>query len=206
MSDVKLKIRHAKRGNEKSIDLSNMGLTDIPTDLLNLPFIETVNLSNNKLISLRRIEQLSNLREIIASNNNISSLHQELSDVYGLETIVLVGNPIVNANPMLANIDKNEELVTQALDSYFNGGGASLPPSAMGVSRTVNNDQESKSSTLPYGSTAFSAGKVSNTNPMGGSMGRQYTGGVAATAASNTRMQAAAASSNAYGYSGAAAG
>jgi Leucine-rich repeat (LRR) protein len=33
MSDVKLKIRHAKRGNEKSIDLSNMGLIELPSDL-----------------------------------------------------------------------------------------------------------------------------------------------------------------------------
>ena len=45
--------------------------------------------------------------------------------------MVLVGNPIVNANPMLANIEKNEELVTQALESYFNGGGSSMPPAAM---------------------------------------------------------------------------
>ena len=47
----------------------------------------------------------------MAGNNSISSLHPELQEVYGLETIVLVGNPIVNANPMLANIEKNEELV-----------------------------------------------------------------------------------------------
>lgn len=30
MSEIKLKIRHAKRGNERSIDLSGMGLTEIP--------------------------------------------------------------------------------------------------------------------------------------------------------------------------------
>lgn len=58
MSDVKLKIRHAKRGNEKTIDLSNMGLTDIPADLVQLAFVETVNLSNNKLSNLKKLEQL----------------------------------------------------------------------------------------------------------------------------------------------------
>ena len=72
MSEVKLKIRHAKRGNEKTIDLSNMGLTEIPADLVQLAFVETVILSNNKLTNLRRIESLQNLREIIAANNNIS--------------------------------------------------------------------------------------------------------------------------------------
>ncbi len=133
MSDVKLKIRHAKRGNEKTIDLSNMGLHDIPSDLMQLAFVETVILSNNKLTNLRRIEQLSNLREIIADKNNISSLHPELQDVYGLETLVLVGNPIVNANPMLASIERNEEQVSQALESYFNGGGNSNPMSSSSI-------------------------------------------------------------------------
>jgi len=33
MQDVKLKIRHAKRGNEKALDLSGMGLSDLPVDI-----------------------------------------------------------------------------------------------------------------------------------------------------------------------------
>lgn len=33
ISDVKLKIRHAKRGNERSLDLSNMGLSELPVEL-----------------------------------------------------------------------------------------------------------------------------------------------------------------------------
>lgn len=126
MSDVKLKIRHAKRGNEKNIDLSNMGLMEIPSELFQLGLLESINLSNNKLSNLKRIEQLPNLREITAANNNISSLHPELHDLYGLETIVLLGNPIVNSNPQLARIEGNEDAVTQALETYFNGGGG--PP------------------------------------------------------------------------------
>ena len=34
MSEIKLKIRHAKRGNERTLDLSNMGLTEIPVDIV----------------------------------------------------------------------------------------------------------------------------------------------------------------------------
>lgn len=78
MSDIKLKIRHAKRGNERSIDLSGMGLLEIPGDIMQLTCLEQINLSGNKLTSLRGIEQLQNLREINAQNNNISVLHQEL--------------------------------------------------------------------------------------------------------------------------------
>lgn len=125
MSDVKLKIRHAKRGNEKAIDLSNMGLIELPTDLFQLGHLESINLSGNKLSTLRRIEQLPNIREIYATNNNIQSLHPELSDIYGLETLVLLGNPIVNSNPQLAQIQNSEEAVQQALETYFGGGGSS---------------------------------------------------------------------------------
>ena len=33
MNDIELKIRHAKRGNEKTLDLSGLGLTEIPIDI-----------------------------------------------------------------------------------------------------------------------------------------------------------------------------
>ena len=72
MSDIKLKIRHAKRGNEKSLDLSGYGFTELPIDITQLTMLERLNVSNNKLLSLKRVEQLPNLKEINASNNNIS--------------------------------------------------------------------------------------------------------------------------------------
>ena len=78
MSDVKLKIRHAKRGNERSIDLSGMGLTEIPADIGQLTALEVINLSGNRLTNLRGIEELQALREINVSNNKIAQLHQEI--------------------------------------------------------------------------------------------------------------------------------
>ena len=99
LSDVKLKIRHAKRGNEKHLDLSGCGLSDIPVELTQLTMLESVNLENNKLTNLRRIEQLPNLREIKAANNNINALHQEIMDMFSIDTLHLYGNPIVNSAP-----------------------------------------------------------------------------------------------------------
>lgn len=72
MQDIKLKIRHAKRGNEKALDLSGMGMSELPVDITQLTMLEKINLSNNKLSNLRRIEQLPNLRELDASNNLIT--------------------------------------------------------------------------------------------------------------------------------------
>lgn len=75
MGDIKLKIRHAKRGNEKTLDLSNLGISELPVDLLQLTLLEVLIVSNNKLTNLKKIESLPNLRVVDASNNNISSLH-----------------------------------------------------------------------------------------------------------------------------------
>ena len=75
MGDIKLKIRHAKRGNEKTLDLSGFGISELPSDLLQLTMLEVLNISNNKLTNLRKIESLPNLRVVDASNNNVTSLH-----------------------------------------------------------------------------------------------------------------------------------
>jgi Leucine-rich repeat (LRR) protein len=73
--DIKLKIRHAKRANERHLDLSNSGLSELPVDITQLTMLESINLSNNKLLNLKRIEKLPNLREINAANNMITALH-----------------------------------------------------------------------------------------------------------------------------------
>jgi Leucine-rich repeat (LRR) protein len=64
--------------------------------------LENLNVQNNKLQNLKRVEQLPNLREIDASNNLIISLHKEILDMFSIETMKLYGNPIVNQNPQLA--------------------------------------------------------------------------------------------------------
>jgi len=51
-----LKIRHAKRGNDRILDLSNMGLSELPADITQLTMLEVLNLSNNKLQNLKRVE------------------------------------------------------------------------------------------------------------------------------------------------------
>ncbi len=124
MQDIKLKIRHAKRGNQKSLDLSGLGLSDIPVDVTQLTMLESIDVSNNKLINLKRIEQLPNLREINAANNLINSLHQELLDMWSIETIHLYGNPIVNQVPQLAQIENDQDLLKKTLQQYFGTSGS----------------------------------------------------------------------------------
>lgn len=107
MGDIKLKIRHAKRGNEKRLDLSGLEILELPVDITQLTMLEELIISNNKLTSLKRVESLPNLRLIDASNNNIMNLSQEIMDMYCLDTLYLFGNPIVNNNSQLAKIEGN---------------------------------------------------------------------------------------------------
>jgi internalin A len=74
MSDIKLKIRHAKRSNDTYLDLSGQDMSDIPIDVKQLTMLERLNLANNKLTDISRISSLPNLKEVHAGNNNISSL------------------------------------------------------------------------------------------------------------------------------------
>lgn len=83
--------------------------------------LESLNVSNNQLTSLKRVEDLPNLREIIANNNQISQLHAELQDMYCLETLILVGNPVCNSHPEIARIEGNDSALQAALNQYFSG-------------------------------------------------------------------------------------
>lgn len=56
MADIKLKIRHAKRANATKLDLSGHGMTELPVDILQLTMLESINLSNNKLTSLKKLD------------------------------------------------------------------------------------------------------------------------------------------------------
>ena len=86
--------------------------------------LETLNVQNNKLQNLKRVEQLPNLKEVDASNNLIISLHREMQDMFSIETLKLYGNPIVNSNAQLAQIENNQSELKSALETYFGGSGS----------------------------------------------------------------------------------
>jgi hypothetical protein len=97
MSDINLKIRHAKRQNAQNIDLSCMEIESLPNEFYLLKNLLNVNLSNNKLTQIdKSIENLKNLTELNLENNNISTLPIEITNVPNLAKIKLENNPIYN--------------------------------------------------------------------------------------------------------------
>ena len=66
MSDIKLKIRHVKRGGETKLDISGMGLIEIPDEILLLIQLETLDISDNRILSLDKISSLYKLKNLYA--------------------------------------------------------------------------------------------------------------------------------------------
>ena len=86
--------------------------------------LESLNVQNNKLQNLKRVEQLPNLKEVDASNNLITTLHKEMLDMFSIETLKLYGNPIVNSQAQLAQIENNQSELKAALETYFGQSGS----------------------------------------------------------------------------------
>lgn len=94
--------------------------------------LESINLANNKLLNLKRIEKLPNLREINAANNMITALHSEMLEMFSIDTLHLFGNPIVNHHPQLASIENNQDQLKRAIQDYLGGSSGSQFLSASG--------------------------------------------------------------------------
>lgn len=92
---LSIKIRHAKRQNSQNLDLSNMGIEIIPSEIYQLKNLLFLNLSNNKINEIdKEIENLKNLKELVLDNNNIKNLPQEILNLSNLSTLKLNNNPI----------------------------------------------------------------------------------------------------------------
>jgi hypothetical protein len=125
MSDLSLKVRQCKRMGGTKLDISNMGLTSLPAEVLDLTGLETLNISNNSISSLDKIDIFSSLRDLTASNNKIGVLSKDLQNLKSLESIRLDGNPVAVSNPGLsACFGAN---VRRELSTYFGSSGGSSP-------------------------------------------------------------------------------
>lgn len=102
MADLRLKIRHIKRSGDTKLDLSGMGLMEIPADVFALTNLESLDISGNSIRSLGKISTLSNLRNLLAQNNKISSLPEEILELSSLENLKLEGNSVAVMNTDLS--------------------------------------------------------------------------------------------------------
>lgn len=64
--------------------------------------LESINLSNNQISTLDKIQIFQNLKTLILSNNKIALLPEGIKELENLETLRLDGNPITVTHPGLA--------------------------------------------------------------------------------------------------------
>lgn len=116
MTDVNLKIRHAKRQNAQNLDLSEMNIEIIPPEMYQLKSVLFLDLSNNKLTDIdRAIEKMVHLKQINLENNNLSSLPYEILKLQNLSKVRLENNPFCSK---LSDYELNWK---ESLKNYFAG-------------------------------------------------------------------------------------
>lgn len=105
------KIKAAER--EATLDLRNMGLTELPPEIGQLAQLEVLNLLDNQLSSLpASIGQLTQLKTLKLSGNPISSLPPEIGQLSQLSHLYLRGSQLSSLPPELqVRVDKGELLV-----------------------------------------------------------------------------------------------
>ena len=92
--------------NVSKLDLSNMNLTEFPTEILNLKNLRKLNLSNNKLSVIpREIEKLKNLELLDLSNNNINNFYAKICSLKKLKVLNLNNNKIKTIPKQIANLE-----------------------------------------------------------------------------------------------------
>lgn len=90
---VELIIQTARDETKTSLDLSNLGLSELPREIGLLTHLIELDISGNWLTDLpEEIRQLKNLKRLNLSNNLFTSL-PELSQLPNLESVELDANP-----------------------------------------------------------------------------------------------------------------
>ena len=75
MTELTVFLRHAKRSNNKELDLSKRELGFIPKDVFTIRAIEVLNLSQNKIVSIEpAIADLFRLKVLNLEENSIVEL------------------------------------------------------------------------------------------------------------------------------------
>ena len=114
---LSIKLRHAKRNGDTSIDISGLSLTSIPNELLELTQLTKIDMSNNQIKSLDKISFFKNLTELNAKNNKISKLSEDILECTQLDNLRLGGNPITVSNGQLSVLFGGN--VKTELEKYF---------------------------------------------------------------------------------------
>ncbi|MBN9299187.1 MAG: hypothetical protein J0I41_19455 [Filimonas sp.] len=120
-SKVKSKLSTVKKGQWGLLELRNCGLTEIPFEIFEMPYITSLDLSNdeyceekdkNKITNIPdAINRLSNLYRLNLSGNAISNISENLALIKNLEYLDLRANKLTDFSPKIANMPRLKQLL-----------------------------------------------------------------------------------------------
>jgi internalin A len=99
------RIEEAEADGATSLDLSSLGLTELPPEIGNLTNLQHLFLNFNQLMSLpSEIGNLSNLQSLNLENNKLTSLSPEIGNLSNLYALFLEENQLQSLPPEIGNL------------------------------------------------------------------------------------------------------
>jgi Leucine-rich repeat (LRR) protein len=99
------RIQEAEASGATTLDLTGLGLTEVPPELANLSNLQQLGLSSNQLTELpREIFSLTNLQRLGAEDNLLTTLPPEIGNLIKLVMLTLNDNDITRLPPEIGNL------------------------------------------------------------------------------------------------------
>ncbi|MBD2636609.1 leucine-rich repeat domain-containing protein [Limnothrix sp. FACHB-881] len=106
------RIAAALTEGETALDLSELGLTELPIELFSLTHLEELWLDNNQLTSIpEAIAQLQNLQQLWLDNNQLTSIPKAIAQLQNLQQLYLHNNQLTSIPEAIAQLQNLQTLV-----------------------------------------------------------------------------------------------
>jgi Leucine Rich Repeat (LRR) protein len=106
------RIEEARLSGATELDLSYLGLTEIPPEIGQLTNLQSLFLYNNQLSSLpAEFWRLSNLQRLILNKNSLIELSPEIGQLRRLEQLSLAVNQLTSLPPEIGNLTNLQSLM-----------------------------------------------------------------------------------------------
>jgi internalin A len=109
--EVLIRIEEAARNHNRTLDLSNQNLTEIPREIFQLQNLRSLDLYNNQIVKIPdEITQLQNLRLLYLSSNQIVEIPDAITQLQNLTELYLSRNQIVEIPDAITQLQNLKEL------------------------------------------------------------------------------------------------
>lgn len=117
LDEAERRIAEAFRKNQSELDLTRLGLANLPESLRKLTWLDALYLDHNDLTGLPGwIGELAALRRLTVHQNPLRSVPSSLSRLVGLEVLILNGGSKSVANEVIGRLINLRELAIGNLD------------------------------------------------------------------------------------------